>query len=524
MTDFPDNTYNENSNGDLASDGSILSKVFGLNTQFSGTTNASDADQLILDVRENGTAESHPRAATPFNNIQVTLSAPNVTFFSFDIHDSNGNLVFHQAGGDLSTVSNFTVNTSVPVPNTQYLQFTLLGFGASFATASYNLSINGTVVAPPTKVNVVWPGATNPPQDGYLPATQPRTEEGNSGNTKSIAWDVSLATAAPAGGVVIEWNTVDGSGRANVDYVPASGQIRFAAGSTVSSDPVPKIQIMGDTVAEPNRDVHIEYRAVTSNVIFTSSNTNTLRTTGTIIDEDVAADVQAGAEDVVEALETAPSTPPPAVPAPTQDPLECRVLKITGQDCKDLIEILENKAPPPGGGASNAPSLFMEDLAASPADVAASVEASQDFFTWLLSGYTGRLIVRNSAGIQSTYLVTGALSEGAGGVISKIVFASTSGSTVAGLFEITREGTVPLSGASSLLYSCDRGSGTGPAMGVQFRNEYADATGDLCGHHHQAERNGVPSRSGCRQSGGLHLQRRPYRRQTQRSDYRRQRQ
>jgi subtilisin-like proprotein convertase family protein len=74
------------------------------------------------------------------------------------------------------------------------------------------------------------------------------TREGNTGSTNAV-FTVYLSQASQFP-VTVDYTTVDGTGKAGVDYTPASGTIDFAPGVTQQTIDVP---VLGNTLAQPNR-------------------------------------------------------------------------------------------------------------------------------------------------------------------------------------------------------------------------------------------------------------------------------
>ena len=96
-----------------------------------------------------------------------------------------------------------------------------------------------------------WAALQVPPE-----AIRPRIAIGDysmvEGNIGTTLWSftVSLSFPAPAGGVLVQWATADGTATvANNDYVPAAGDLFFTEGE---SSRIITISVNGDTFYEPN--------------------------------------------------------------------------------------------------------------------------------------------------------------------------------------------------------------------------------------------------------------------------------
>jgi Calx-beta domain/SdrD B-like domain len=100
-------------------------------------------------------------------------------------------------------------------------------------------------------------------QGGSMPRIQindPSVPEGNPG-TSTANFNVSLS-AATIQAITIQYHTVDGSARANVDYLPVSnGTLTIPAGQTAGSIP---IQIIGNRTPEPDKTFDVELLTVTT--------------------------------------------------------------------------------------------------------------------------------------------------------------------------------------------------------------------------------------------------------------------
>ena len=115
--------------------------------------------------------------------------------------------------------------------------------------------------------------------------------EGDSGSKNMVFTLSTSGNPAKSGG--LSWNTVDGTATAGDDYTAASGTI---TGITTSTSPTITIQIIGDTIVEPNETFTVKLHTPTGKVkidddegIGTIENDDTTSNTPPIAQDDTAS-------------------------------------------------------------------------------------------------------------------------------------------------------------------------------------------------------------------------------------------
>ena len=259
MANFTGTNYAESTKGDLSD--TNPSFLFGVNTDFSGTTSLSDADLINIDVV--GSSVGHPRAAVVGSQLRLTLNVALEYYFDFYIVDDLGNILFRQLDSDLGPSSGFFVDTTIVVPDSEILTIVLLGFNNSFGPIPYSLSVEGMASMPIIS----------------FAESQYVVTEGDSGKS-SLRTKVNLSEAATSP-VTIQYTTQDGTAESGSDFTPTSGTLTIAAGAKSGFIDVP---IIGDLVAEDIEEFSLVLTNPT-NAVFSNSATN-IFTTVTITDND----------------------------------------------------------------------------------------------------------------------------------------------------------------------------------------------------------------------------------------------
>lgn len=113
--------------------------------------------------------------------------------------------------------------------------------------------------------------------DPVLTVSDTAAAEGDSGTTPFF-FTFSLSAPAPAGGVAVTYATADGTAIAGEDYVARGPTTVTIAGGTSSTTIT--IDVIGDTVAEPNETFFVDISAATGAIV------GNARATGTISNDD----------------------------------------------------------------------------------------------------------------------------------------------------------------------------------------------------------------------------------------------
>jgi Ca2+-binding RTX toxin-like protein len=239
MVYFTGDVYSENLDGDLEPTSQVSSPPFGVNTQFFGTSNgiAPDFDVVYMDVAASGSKDRHPRAIAPLTEIEVSFTVYGATYYFFDISDASGRSLFRQAlDTPLPAPQNITINTTLFVPNTNFIYFTFPTFGPSGGLVNYELRVEGEEEPLPT---ISFANSTA------------SILEGDTG-TRTLYLDVVLSEPSKTP-VTVNYTTLAGSAT-TVDFEGSSGTLSFAPGKTTARIAV---KVIGDFVGEGLEDFYI---------------------------------------------------------------------------------------------------------------------------------------------------------------------------------------------------------------------------------------------------------------------------
>jgi ELWxxDGT repeat protein len=174
-------------------------------------------------------------------------------------------------------------------------------------------------------------------------------------------------TAPAAGTVTIAYTTAAGSAQAGTDFLPASGVITFAPGTT--GPQVVEVAIVGDAQDEPNETFTLHLTAVTGAL------TADARAEGAIVDDDGPTVALAGASVVEGDAGTTPAavmatlTTKDGTPAPTDKTLAFATASGTagaGSDFEALAGTVTFPAGTPSGGVASVSILVRGDTADEP--------------------------------------------------------------------------------------------------------------------------------------------------------------
>lgn len=102
--------------------------------------------------------------------------------------------------------------------------------------------------------------------------------EGAAGSTREMLFTLSLSAPAGAGGVTVDFTTVDGSAVAGPDYVAESGSLTIPDGATSLTL---GIVVIGDDETEPDETLHVDLANASGATL------GKARGTGTILDDDI---------------------------------------------------------------------------------------------------------------------------------------------------------------------------------------------------------------------------------------------
>jgi MYXO-CTERM domain-containing protein len=143
-----------------------------------------------------------------------------------------------------------------------------------------------------------------------LTVTAPATKEGDVGlTTLTVTFELAQPYMLP---VTVDYQTKDGTAQAGQDYAAAAGTVTFTPGETKKTV---TINVVGDTMVEPDETFEIALTNVTNATLATGS------VTTTITNDDVAPPMMMPPPDMPPpAMMPPPDMPPPAMMPPPDMP------------------------------------------------------------------------------------------------------------------------------------------------------------------------------------------------------------
>jgi hypothetical protein len=180
-------------------------------------------------------------AGTKSAAVTVTVSEPHSNSVSVDYRTANGTAIagsdYNAASGTLSFAKNETSKTIlIPV------------IGDRIAESDEWFNVNLQNAKGGAKIAYGTGYVTITDDEPRIGISDVQANEGNSGTT-GFNFTVTLSAASDVP-VSVNYTTADGTAKAGIDYVPASGSVVFAAGETSKTV---TIQVNGDRLPEADK-------------------------------------------------------------------------------------------------------------------------------------------------------------------------------------------------------------------------------------------------------------------------------
>ena len=163
-----------------------------------------------------------------------------------------------------------------------------IGFADADSDGVSDATDNCPAVANPTQTDGDTDGigdACDPTFDRKVAVGDAQVAEGNSGS-RLLVFPVTLNQAAPTA-VKVTYSTADDTAIAPVDYTAKAGTLTIPIGATSGSI---SVTVKGDTAVEPDETFTLQLTGVTP----ASVSLGTSHGTGTIVNDDVAAEISIG--------------------------------------------------------------------------------------------------------------------------------------------------------------------------------------------------------------------------------------
>jgi len=195
----------------------------------------------------------------------VTLSAPSAVAATVNYATAN---VTATAGVDYTAVAGTL--TFAPGVTTQSIAVPVAGDALFESDETFVVMLSGA-----TNAGIaVAQGVATIVNDDPAPTISVGNSTVTEGNAGSVNASFTITLSAPSGiAATVNYATANGTASAGADYIQTSGTLTFAPGVTSQTVPV---QILGDTMYEPNETFVLNLSGATNATIGTSQGTGTI--------------------------------------------------------------------------------------------------------------------------------------------------------------------------------------------------------------------------------------------------------
>lgn len=240
-------------------------EVFGDNNTAVAITRVTSPNLFVTDA-----TVYEGQSGTVAMTFGVSLDPPSSQWVSCDFFTS-----------DLTAVADIDYlpasGTVVFPPGTTNQTVTVLVRGDTLDEAIEVFNLNLTHATNAVIVDTVGAGIIfDDDPSPVLSISFPSVPEGGLGQTTNLVFELQLSTVSGQN-VSVDYSTADGSARAGRDYLPASGTVVFAAGTT---NQTVTVVVLGDLSSESNETVLVKLSNPSGATLATN------QATGTILDDD----------------------------------------------------------------------------------------------------------------------------------------------------------------------------------------------------------------------------------------------